>query len=146
MAPKKNSLPAETTTEEWRIMSAAVAFALWSAPSRAAQDMEADQADAEWDDAAADFRVRVRAVLRQAYGEGINVIEGDPVEANDPVSDSWMERSARVAWLFWLRKRRDNNQADPVSELNDWRFESESYRRYVREAFRQLRTQGIHLV
>jgi len=142
---KVKGVPAETSTEEWREMSAAIAYALWSEPTRADQPNESDEPADDWDILAADFRARVRAVLRQILAEGVRFQKGAVVSRNEPRDKAWWDASARLSWLLWLRKRRETNSANEALELAAWEGEAKRYRAYVRSALKQLGTRGIHI-
>ncbi|MBO9476097.1 hypothetical protein J7382_00995 [Shimia sp. R11_0] len=58
-------------------------------------------------------------------------------------TEAWREMSARVAWLFWLTKRRAELPADKETEAAIWDVEAEDFRAYVRKSLRKLHKEGI---
>lgn len=135
----------ETATEDWRIMSAEIAYALWSDPARVTQRNEADEAPDAWEGLAAEYRVRVRAVLRQILSDGIRFERGPEIAESEQRDDAWWNASARLAWLLWLRKRREKNAANEPLERVAWTDEAVAYRAYVRSALKRLGAKGIHV-
>lgn len=144
-AKTESSIPESTATEEWRLMSAAIAYELWAHPDRIKQRIESDEPPNAWKSVAPEYRARVRYVLRQLVKEGIIFSEGDVAGKNDRLPQRWWQNSARLAWLLWLRKRRTNYTADETVEQVFWETDSDDYRAYVRGALRALRAKGIHL-
>lgn len=138
-------VPAGTETEQWRLMSADIAWALWSQNGRISQPGELDEKPENWEALAAGYRARVRATLRQLVQEGITFSKGSEGAENDRMPQSWWDNSARMAWLLWLRKRREDQSADENLEHLYWEAEAEDYRAYVRDALRALRTKGVNL-
>lgn len=142
---KTGGVPAETATEEWRIMSAEIAYELWRNPAREEQRAESHRRTADWELHAPKHRARIRYVLRALVAEGIRMERGAPADANDRLDQGWWKASARFAWLLWLRGRRDEHVADHASEELFWEIDSQAYRNYLRSALRNLRAQGLHL-
>jgi hypothetical protein len=138
-------LPVGTESEEWRLMSARIAWLLWSSPARAGQPSELQHARITWDSRAPDFRADVRLALRMLEREGIRFRNAyrDTVE---PDGQDWRDQTARLAWFFWLRNNRRTVRIPVEHEATVWQVEADSYRGYVRDVVRQLAGEGIRLV
>lgn len=60
-------------------------------------------------------------------------------------TEAWREMSARVAWLFWLTKRRAELPADKETEAAIWDVEAEDFRSYTRKVLRALLKDGVRI-
>lgn len=138
------SLPEGTDTEEWRLMSARVAWIWWLTERR--RDLgthEMEEADA-WKDAAEGQRAYIRQVLRHLAREGLYFVENGhaPLSIN---SDEWYLASSRVAWMAWLTKHRAAYVADENIEREMWGERAEDQRTIARKVLTNLAEAGIHL-
>lgn len=136
MAQESNvgSVPEGTETEEWRVMSAKVAWALW-------KSKEAPRSD--WDANAPKYRAQTRYVLRQIAAEGLHLRWVENHQVMDLKSEPWRQASARFAWLLWLRDRRDLLPADESVEAMVWKFVADDERRRVRSVVEGLQSEGV---
>lgn len=145
MAKKTTGIPAETATEEWRLLSAQVAYTLWKAERRASGHTD-PKADAEaWAIAATDYRVLVRYVLRELEKGGIALRNISAEEAAKPKSEVWNIKTARAAWLFWLNARRKVFPASEYLEAEAWLHAAADQRVLVRGVFDELAAAGIRI-
>lgn len=139
----KGKLPKGTDTESWREMSARAAWMFWLTFRREKIKSTSEEELAAWQTEAADYRVYIRAVLRQLKKEGISVdyaTRGAALSADD-----WAQKSARVAWLLWLTAHRNNNPANEALEAKYWNREAPEYRKVVRHALKALEAENIVL-
>lgn len=140
---KSPGVPPETATEEWRLLSADVAYTLWKAERRVSHLVD-PKADAEaWAAAAADFRVLVRYVLRALEKEGIKLRHLGPDNSLPVKSDAWRTQTARAAWLFWLNARRRVFPPTEYLEAEAWQHVAADQRILVRKVFEELGAKGI---
>jgi len=138
-------VPKGTETEDWRVMSAAIAYAFWSSPERVQQRIEGDEPRESWAERAGEYRARIRYVLRQILAEKVEFAIGLKEDPAARMPQEWWDKTARLSWLLWLRKRRQKARAPEIIEQIEWEAEAVAYRTYVRNVVRGLRAQGIHL-
>ena len=140
---KSSGLPPATATEEWRVLSAHVAYTLWNVERRAnGQTDRKINADA-WAAASTDFRVLVRYVLRELEKEGIRLRNLDAGRAVAPKSPVWAAHTARAAWLYWMNSRRRVFPASEYLEAEAWQHVAADQRNMMRQMFTEIEAAGI---
>ncbi len=137
------TVPLGTETEDWRLMSAKIAFAFWSNATRLQLSALQVGAAGTWDEEATAFRAFIRFTLRAAEREGIKFRGVGDVSVLDESSDEWRLKTARLAWLFWLQWNRDTKRVALPDEGLVWKAESDAFREYVRDVVRQVQKIGI---
>lgn len=130
-------LPEGTETEEWRVMSAQVAWALWKAKQAPKSDWEAN---------AARYRARTRYVLRQLELEGPRLRMAGDAPVLPANTDAWRQASARLAWLLWLRERRELLAADKQVEAMMWKLVADDERKRIRTVLVGLDAEGVRFL
>ncbi len=146
MAKQTTGIPPETGTEEWRVLSAQVAYTLWKAERRASGNTD-PKADAEaWKIASTEYRALVRYVLRELEKGGIQLRNIGPEAAAKPKSEVWKTKTARAAWLFWMNARRKIFPASEYLEAEAWTHAAADQRILVRAVFDELAEAGIRIV
>ena len=60
-------------------------------------------------------------------------------------TEAWRKMSARVAWLFWLAKRRAEFLPNEEVEAEAWKLASADFRANTRMALRNLVKEGLFL-
>lgn len=140
---ESQGVPPETATEDWRLLSAHVAYTFWKAQRRASGISDAKADAAAWANEAADFRVMVRYVLRALEKEGIKLRHLDADTGVSPKSTAWRDHTARAAWLFWLNARRRIFPASEYLEAEAWQHVAVDQRKLLRSLFEELETAGI---
>lgn len=137
-------LPAGTETEEWRLLSAEISWALWRNHHRSSQISEQLRLITSWESAAPEFRSVTRSMLRHGETEGIKFTR-DLARKLASDTDSWRTKTARLAWLFWLKNNRTTKRIPEWRELEAWKAESTDYRKYVRNVVNELEANGIYI-
>lgn len=141
-----------------------IAEALWFAPERLMQRLEAEvpgqiltgappATDPETASETgpetgptADFLARLRQVLARLGSEQIAFVRGPQEQDLDArMPQAWWDATGRLAWLLWLGRRRQLLRTHEVFERIEWDYDAPAYRAYVRHVVRGLRARGIHL-
>jgi len=139
-----STLPSGTETEEWRLMSARVAWLFWLTDRRS-QSAPNPSADAKaWKKSADSTRAFVRQVLRHLAAEGLVMGDANATPL-DPESEEWRVASARFAWMMWLTDQRASSEPDHKDEAEKWLKTGASFRTYVRKALVTCNKEGIRL-
>jgi hypothetical protein len=141
---RASGVPAGTETEEWRVMSARIAYLLWSCDERILLPSETRNLGVTWEEIAAEYRATVRFVLRMLEKEGIYFKEqkGSAMYSNDK---DWWKKTARFAWLLWMRSNRQKGRIPQHQELTVWNEEATQYRTFIRAAVKKCEAEGIFL-
>jgi FkbM family methyltransferase len=150
--PDPIGLPDGTETENWRVMSARVAWMLWLNQSRQTRPRDEAVEAADWAGVATAYRTHVRLALRHLVRDGIRLVD-DPAAALPVASPDWEQASNRLAFLLWRTLRRAAQPAvasadapalaDERLEHKLWPAEAEAVRAPVRAALRALALEDI---
>lgn len=139
-----NGLPVGTETEEWRLLSAEISWELWRNHMRTNQISEQLRNTTSWESVAPEFRSAVRSMLRQAEMEGIKLRRNKSGKCPSD-SEAWRMKTARLAWLFWLKNNRTTKRIPQWREPEAWGAESIDYRNYVRDVILKLEKTEIYI-
>jgi len=138
----------QTQSQLWKDMSAKYAWLYWynleTATTGNKQDIQLRST--RWQNEAVDFRKYVRFALRLLLKEDIKV---DQYPASLLLSNSdaeWNEKTARIAWIFWLTKKTANERANQSSIKAEWEREAPEFRKLVRKFLMDLKKEGIGIV
>lgn len=140
------SVPEGTETEEWREMSARVAWLFWLTKRRAEMPNDKDSEAEDWQKSATEFRAYIRKSLRMLHKEGITIDAANGAKILSENDDEWSPTTGRVSWVLWLTNRRTTETADRSAEAQDWQQASKEYRKLVRETLRNLAKEDIGIV
>lgn len=86
------------------------------------------------------YLMRSKKVPRQSRASGCNTRS---VILSTDSYESWVQTSARIAWIFWLADRRQSIPSDPASELADWQQVAPQYRARMRQCLRLLEKEDV---
>lgn len=139
-------VPEGTETDEWKTMSAAVAYTIWHARRSAGQPSDGQNNADAWAGVATDYRVQVRYVLRELEKTGIRLRTCNPADGVTSGSEDWRKYTARAAWLLWLKARRSLLPANESLEAETWEYVSTDQRKLIRGVFDALSAKGIHFL
>lgn len=139
-----------------RELETIVAQALWFAPERLAQRIEAEtpgpiqtgtpSSTPAITPPSTEYLARLRHVLDRLQGEQIAFTRGPQEFDQDArMPQAWWDATGRLSWLLWLGRRRQFLRTHEVFERIEWDYDAPAYRAYVRHVVRGLRAQGIHL-
>ena len=121
-----------------------IAHTFWSAPMRSQVPHFAKYEGLAWADVHDEWAQWAADVLRSAEAEGI-VFKPHEDTALLRSDKPWWEKTARLAWLFWLKSNRDMSRIPEEAQMETWREEAAEFRIYVREVVRTLAIKRTYL-
>lgn len=138
----------QTQSQLWKEMSAKFAWLYWYNLDAATAGNKPDikLRAIQWQNEAVDFRKYVRFALRLLLKEDIKI---DQYPASLLLSNNdaeWNEKTARVAWIFWLTNKTASERANQPAIKAAWEREAPEFRKLLRKFLMNLKKEGIGII